>query len=75
MSFGTCRMTELNFREVFRCFHQERFMTEGIGENDVAALVDEVDGRFLALRVFRDRILLNEFDALSFTGRFRAVLS
>ena len=65
---GARRVAELNFGE-FPCSLQNVFlMTEGIGKDDVAALVCKVGSRVVAVVVLGDARLHDELGALLFAG-------
>ena len=56
----TCRVAELNVRIFLGGLHHVGLMTEGVCEDDVAALVGKVDSRIIAGLILGDIRLLDD---------------
>ena len=65
---GARRVAELNFGEFLSCLKDEFLMAEGVCEDDVAALIDEIGSRIVAVVVLGDARLHDELGALLFAG-------
>ena len=73
MSLGAGSVAELNVRVFLGGLDHVVFMTEGIREDEIAALIDKVHRGVVALLTFRDVGLQDRLDAESLAGFLRAV--
>ena len=65
---GAGGVAELHIRALHGGLDHVVFMTEGVGEDDVAAFIDQVHGGLVALLTLRDADLVDILDAELFAG-------